>query len=148
MPKVKQQHHQQQKTKRKRGHDNESVAGGGAAAAEVENDGDSHIDIDEGDGDGGDGDGGDDDGDRDGDGGDDGSTVTAEGRAELTAQCSKYVQTHRSIKDLAAQVGVLRKTLKEQEKNLLAVMQNVKLEEVVVDGSKITRSRKLQIFDE
>ena len=74
--------------------------------------------------------------------------MTPAGRAELAAHCSKYVQTHRSIKDLSVQVGVLRKALKEQEKNLLILMQNVKLEEIAVDGSKITRSRKLQIFDE
>lgn len=143
MPKVKQPQPQEKKAKRKHHQSSESGTAAGAAAAVPDEDMnhgddddiDDDIDRDDADGD----DGGDD---------DDHPTVTPAGRAELAAHCSKYVQTHRSIKELSVQVGVLRKALKDQEKNLLMLMQNVKLEEIAVDGSKITRSRKLQIFDE
>lgn len=143
MPKVKQPQPQEKKAKRKHHQSSESGTAAGAAAAvpdEDMNHGDDDDIDDDIDGDDAiDGNGGDD---------DDHPTVTPAGRAELAAHCSKYVQTHRSIKELSVQVGVLRKALKDQEKNLLMLMQNVKLEEIAVDGSKITRSRKLQIFDE
>lgn len=66
----------------------------------------------------------------------------------LAERCAAYVELSRKIKDLAAQITALRKTLKTQEKDLLLIMQTVKLEEINVDGVKITRIKRLQVTDE
>jgi hypothetical protein len=58
------------------------------------------------------------------------------------------VELNRQIKELGARITLLRKNQKGLEKNLLAIMQTIKLEEIVVDGVKISRIKKLQIVDE
>ena len=66
----------------------------------------------------------------------------------LAERCGAYVELNRKIKELASQMTALRKTLKTQEKDLLLIMQTIKLEEIDVDGVKITRIKRLQITDE
>jgi predicted nucleic acid-binding Zn ribbon protein len=66
----------------------------------------------------------------------------------LAERCAEYVELNRQIKELGARITLLRKNQKGLEKNLLAIMQTIKLEEIVVDGVKISRIKKLQIVDE
>lgn len=66
----------------------------------------------------------------------------------LADRCAAYVDLNRQIKDLASKITALRKTLKTQEKDLLEIMQNIKLEEIDVDGVKITRIKRLHINDD
>ncbi len=61
----------------------------------------------------------------------------------LLARAREYFDLNAQIKDLGAQVSVLRKSLKGVEKALLNGMLLNNMEEVDVDGLKIYRARKL-----
>ena len=79
---------------------------------------------------------------------DDEAVAVPETDEVLAERCAEYVELNRQIKELGARITLLRKNQKGLEKNLLAIMQTIKLEEIVVDGVKISRIKKLQIVEE
>jgi hypothetical protein len=66
----------------------------------------------------------------------------------LRARAREFLDLNQQIKELGAQVAVLRKSLKSVEKSLYNGMQLTNLEELELDGLKILRTKKLQISDE
>ena len=66
----------------------------------------------------------------------------------LRARAREWLDYTQQIKELGAQVAVLRKNLKSVEKALINGMIQLEREEVEIDGAKITRTKKLQLTDE
>lgn len=66
----------------------------------------------------------------------------------FVSKCAEYVELNAEIKETGARVTVMRKNLKTLEKALLEIMHATKLEDIVVDGVKISRIKKLQIIDQ
>ncbi len=66
----------------------------------------------------------------------------------LRARAREFLDLSQQIKELGAQVAVLRKSLKSVEKSLYNGMQLTNLEDVEIDGVKILRTKKLQISEE
>lgn len=66
----------------------------------------------------------------------------------LRARAREYLDYTQQIKELGAQVAVLRKNLKGVEKALINGMIQLDREELEIDGAKIIRTKKLQLTDE
>lgn len=66
----------------------------------------------------------------------------------FVTKCAEYVELNAEIKETGARVTAMRKNLKTLEKALLEIMHATKLEDIVVDGVKISRIKKLQIIDQ
>lgn len=66
----------------------------------------------------------------------------------LRARAREWLDYTQQIKELGAQVAVLRKNLKSVEKSLFGGMLQLDKEVIELDGAKITRSKKLQLTDE
>lgn len=126
----------------KRARKNQASLSGGGGSSRRDGDGEG-LRVDDG--------SSDDSGAAEAEGGDasgSGSAAAAPDNEVLADRCAAYVDLNRQIKDLASKITALRKTLKTQEKDLLEIMQNIKLEEINVDGVKITRIKRLHINDD
>lgn len=66
----------------------------------------------------------------------------------LRARAREWLDYSQQIKELGAQVAVLRKNLKSVEKALINGMILLDREELEVDGAKISRTKKLQLTDQ
>lgn len=66
----------------------------------------------------------------------------------LRARAREWLDYTQQIKELGAQVAVLRKNLKSVEKALINGMILLDREELDIDGAKITRTKKLQLTDQ
>jgi hypothetical protein len=66
----------------------------------------------------------------------------------LNVRAREYLELTQQLKEVGAQAGVLRKSLKGVEKSLLNGMLVSGMEELDVDGVKILRTRKLQMKDD
>ncbi len=66
----------------------------------------------------------------------------------LNCRAQEYFNVTQQIKDLGAQVTVLRKKLKDVEKSLLSGMVLNNLEEIEINGVKISRTRRLIMKDD
>lgn len=66
----------------------------------------------------------------------------------LRARGREWLDYTQQIKELGAQVAVLRKNLKSVEKALLNGMILLDREQLEIDGVKIARTKKLQLTDE
>jgi hypothetical protein len=66
----------------------------------------------------------------------------------LRARAREWLDYTQQIKELGAQVAVLRKNLKGVEKALLNGMILLDREELEVDGVKLGRTKKLQLVDQ
>ena len=76
------------------------------------------------------------------------ATTTTTDNEVLTQKCAEYVELNRQIREASNRVTLMRKTLKGLEKNLSTIMETINLEEIIVDGVKITRVKKLHVIDE
>ena len=89
----------------------------------------------------------------------DGQVQDANGNADVISEAApsfdllrergrEYLDLNQQIKDLGAQTAVLRKSLKNIEKALFNGMLLSGLEELEIEGVKISRIRKLQTKEE
>ena len=62
----------------------------------------------------------------------------------LRLRAQEYLDMTEQIKDLSGQTNLLRKALKATEKNLFSAMVLLNVEDLEINGTKISRVKKLQ----